>query len=175
MIRFFCIFFFFLLWGSWSAQALSYDENSDGSTRTIQDFIEDFVDVPEGGINWRVLGQTKEVTVQTKTPDGFDLEYLKPEFPASVKALDGQEVKIRGFMFPLGEVEKQTLFLLGPFPVSCPFHYHVGPSLVLEVHADQEPVLFTYDAVTVQGILELVPDDPGNNTFYRLKQARLQR
>jgi hypothetical protein len=153
---------------------LSYDENSDGSTRTIQDFIEDFVDVPEGGINWRVLGQTKEITKQTKTPDGFDMEYLKPEFSDAVKALDGKEVKIRGFMFPLGEVEAQNLFLFGPFPISCPFHYHVGPSLVLEVHADENPVTFTYDAITLTGVLELVPDDPENNTFYRLKNARLQ-
>lgn len=75
-------------------------------------------------------------------------------------------------MFPLDETENQKLFLFGPFPLSCPFHYHVTPSLVLEVHADKHSVKFSYDPVVMTGTLELVPDDPEYSTFYRLKDAK---
>ena len=53
-----------------------------------------------------------------------------------MKALDGKTVKIKGFMFPLDETEDQKHFLFGPFPLNCPFQYHVQSSLVMEVHAD---------------------------------------
>jgi len=154
------------------ARALTIEENSDGTQRTLLDYIEDYTDVPEGALDWRVLGTTKEIDIQTKTVDGYDLEYFKPEFQPNVMALDGTEITIKGFMFPLDETEDQTLFLLGPFPMSCPYHYHVGPSLVIEVHADDNPVRFDYEPVVIQGRLELVPDDPEYSTFYRLIDAR---
>lgn len=141
-------------------------------TRTIEDYIADYVDVPEGGINWRLFGKTKEIQIETKTDDGFDLVYIKPDFPEDVKELDGQTVKVRGYMFPLGEAEAQTQFLFGPFPLSCPYQYHVGPALVIEVYADKKPVKFSYDPVTVTGRLELVYDDPEYSVFYRLRDAK---
>jgi hypothetical protein len=76
------------------------------------------------------------------------------------------------YMFPLNETEEQKLFLFGPFPLSCPFQYHVGPALVLEVHADKNPVTFDYEAITITGTLELVPDDPEYSVFYRLNNAK---
>ena len=75
-------------------------------------------------------------------------------------------------MFPLDETEGQKHFLFGPFPLSCPFQYHVGPSLVVEVHADKNPVFFDYEPVTIAGTLELVPEDREYSVFYRLKDAQ---
>lgn len=154
-----------------SAHAITTETYDGSPTRTIQDYIEKFVDVPKGAINWRVLGATREVSVKTVTKDGFDLEYLKPEFPKPVQDLNGKTIIIKGFMFPLEQTEGQKLFLFGPFPVSCPFHYHVGPSLVIEVHAEN-PVKFSYDPITLSGTMELVPDDPEYGVFFRLKHAR---
>ena len=31
---------------------------------------------------------------------------------------------------------------------------------------------FSYDAVVITGVLELVPDDPEYSVFYRLRKAR---
>lgn len=154
--------------------AFSYEEGvSDGHTnKTIQDYIADFVDVPEGAINWKVLGTTQEIVIETKTDDGYDLTYSKPEFKPEVQALNGKEIKIKGYMFPLDETEGQRQFLFGPFPLSCPFQYHVGPPLVLEVHADNHPIPFDYEPVVIEGTLELVADDPEYSVFYRLKNAR---
>jgi hypothetical protein len=154
------------------AHALTEEQNSDGTERTMLDYIEEFVDVPEGAIDWKIFGATKEVAAKGKTDDGYDIEYTKPEFSPELKMLDGKEITVKGFMFPLEAEEKQKLFLFGPFPVSCPFHYHAGPSLILQVNADENPVQFDYDPVVITGTLELVPDDPEYNTFYRLKNAR---
>ena len=146
---------------------------TDAPNRTLADFIKDYVDAPPGATNWKVFSQTKEINVEGKTKDGYDFQYFKPKFAPEVKKLDGQVVTVKGFMFPLGETEGQKLFLFGPFPVSCPYHYHVSPSLVIEVHADKKPIKFSYDAVTLKGKLQLVSTDPENSTFYKLIDAEV--
>ena len=156
-----------------SAQALTYEPGADAPTRTLEDYIKKYVDVPKGATDWKVFGQTKSINVEGKTKDGMDYQYFKPEFTPAVKALDGQQITVKGFMFPLNSTDKQHLYLIGPFPVNCPFQYHVGPSLVIEVHADKNPVKFTYDPITITGKLELVTKDPEFSTFYRLRDATL--
>ena len=162
--------FFFIL--ALPAYSLSFEIDSGESNMTITDYIEDYVDVPEGAIDWKVLGTTKEIEAHTKTEDGYDNQYSKPEFASEVRSLDGKEIKIKGYMFPLDGTEEQKLFLFGPFPLTCPYQYHVGPPLVLEVHADNQPVKFDYEPVMMIGTLELVSDDPEYSIFYRLKNAK---
>lgn len=74
-----------------------------------------------------------------------------------------------GFMFPLEQSEKQQNFLIGPYPLSCPFHYHIGPSQVVEVIA-KKPMKFSYDPVTVTGVLKLRFNEE-TNMFYYLENA----
>ena len=147
-------------------------KGADAPTRTLEDYIKEYVDVPPGATDWKVFGKTREIDVRTKTSDDYDLEYYKPEFTSEVTALDGKQVTVKGFMFPLGETEDQELFLIGPFPINCPFQYHVGPSLIIEVHSDKHPVRFSYDPIVITGKLQLVASDPENSTFYRLLEAR---
>lgn len=158
---------------SFSAYALTTEPGADAPTRNLDDYIKDYVDVPDGALDWKIFGKTKEIDVESKDAEGLDLQYFKPEFDADLKALDGKKVTIKGFMFPLDSTEEQKLFLFGPFPINCPFQYHVGPSLVIEVHADNHPVKFSYDPLVLTGTLELVPLDAENSVFYRLKDARL--
>lgn len=152
--------------------AATPDQGAGTPPRSLEDYIKDYVDVPAGATNFKVFGKTKQIDIQGKTADGYDFQYYKPEFTPEVTALNGKQVTVKGFMFPLDETEKQKLFLIGPFPVSCPFQYHVGPSLVIEVHADKHPVMFSYDAIVISGKLQLVDEDPDNNIFYRLLDAR---
>lgn len=146
-------------------------ELEDSPSRGLKDLVQQFVDVPAGAVDWRMLGETGEKKISGQTPEGYDFEYYSPEFTKDVAALDGKTVAIKGFMFPLDASEEQSTFLFGPFPVGCPFHYHVAPALVMEVRAAR-PVAFSYDAVTLQGRLELVKKDTENSTFYRLQDAR---
>lgn len=162
-----------LFFAAFPAFALTYEPGADAPTRTLEDYIKKYVDVPKGATDWKVFGKTKSIDIEGKTKDGMDFQYYKPEFTPEVKALDGKQVTVKGFMFPLNSSDDQTLFLFGPFPVNCPFQYHVGPSLVIEAHADNHPVKFTYDPVVVTGKLQLVSKDPEFSTFYRLMDAKL--
>ena len=154
--------------------ALQYEEGSDAPTRTIEDFIKDFVDIPKGGLDWKVLGKTKVLDINEKDADGMDLVYQKPDFPPEVKALDKTKIRIKGYMFPLDSDERQSEFLFGPFPLNCPFQYHVTPALVVEAHVAKDfPIKFSYDPMTIEGTLELVPDDIELSTFYRLRDVKL--
>lgn len=171
------IFLIFLLCLGFSlspSYALKYEEGADAPTRTLEDFIKDFVDVAQGGIDWKLIGKTKVIDINTKDENGFDLNYQKPEFPDDVKALDKTKIRIRGYMFPLDSVEEQSQFLFGPFPLNCPFQYHVTPALVIEAHTAQDfPITFSYDPMTIEGDLELIPEDKDLSTFYRMKNVRL--
>ncbi len=137
----------------------------------ILPYIDDFTETPEGGVAWDLLAATKEVPWEEFNEDGFMTGGLRPEFSEELKALNGQDITMQGFMFPLDPTEKQAHFLFGPFPLTCPYHYHVGPALVIETHAAQ-PVSFSYEPVTLEGRLELVPEDDEFNIFYRLHEAR---
>ncbi len=152
--------------------AATLEKGADAPTRTLEDYIKEYVDVPPGATDWKVFGKTRQIDVRGKTSDGYDFQYYKPKFTREVTALDGRQVTVKGFMFPLDATEKQKLFLIGPFPINCPFQYHVGPSLVIEVHTDKHPVQFSYDPIVITGTLQLVAKDPENNTFYRLLDAK---
>ena len=136
--------------------------------------IDDFVTVPKGGTHWKVFGETgmKEYTFNDK--DGNEWIGVRPEFSKEIKNLESKKILIQGFMFPLEQKEKQSLFLLGPFPVSCPYHPHTSANLIIEVHADK-PIPFSYDAVNIEGILELVAKDDEYNVFFRLREAKINK
>lgn len=144
-------------------------------TYTIDDLmanIKNFVKTPEGGTPWKLFGETKQHDYSYHDDEGMEWSGVRPEFSEQLKKIDGAEILMQGYMFPLGQEEKQPLFLFGPFPVTCPYHYHVKPNLIIEVHA-KTPVAFSYDAVNIKGTLELVPKDDEYNVFYRLKDAEL--
>jgi len=145
----------------------------DSPSQSLKDLAKNYIDVPKGATDWKLLGSTAEKNIQGKDKDGYEYQYYKPVFTPEVKALAGKEITVKGFMFPLDSSDKQKEFLLGPFPVGCPFHYHVAPALVIEVHAEKKPAKFSYDPITVKGVLELVPADPDSGVFYRLKNAEV--
>jgi len=79
-------------------------------------------------------------------------------------------VTLMGYMFPLEQSEEHTNFLIGPYPLSCPFHYHVGPTQMVEVFT-KEPIALSYEPVTLKGILELrFNEDTG--VFYYLNNGQ---
>jgi hypothetical protein len=136
--------------------------------------IPDYVKTPEGGIGWDLFGTTKEIAYDEKDGEGMDIMGVKPEFAAALKKLAGQRITMQGYMFPLEQSDRQRRFLFGPFPMTCPFHYHVGPSLVIEADA-RDPIDFTYDPITITGRLELVPLDIENNIFYYLHDVTMNQ
>lgn len=157
---------------SFVTKTFEYSETIEPPETDILDIIPQFVTTPTGGTSWSVFGETIEHEYTYKEDDEYDYIGVRPEFSETLKNLDGKVIIIQGYMFPLGQEEEQATFLLGPFPLSCPYHYHVPPKLLLEVHA-KTPAKFSYDAVNIQGTLELVPDDTEYNVFYRLRDAQV--
>lgn len=153
-----------------SSESFSTDQSY--SPDDIVANIKNFVDTPKNGTPWHIFAQTKEHEYLYTDEQGEEWSGLRPEFSDDLKTLDGQDILVQGYMFPLSQDEDQPLFLLGPFPISCPYHYHVTPNLIIEVHAGTG-VPFSYDPINIKGQLELVPKDDEYNVFYRLKNAEI--
>lgn len=133
-------------------------------------YIEDFINLPEGGTSWKVFGDTGMDEYPIKDKDGNVWMGVRPNFTEEIKILNTKEILVQGYMFPLDQEEKQSTFLLVPFPLSCPYHPHVMSNLIIEVHATN-PIDFSYDPINIRGVLELVPNDDEFNIFYRIKKA----
>ena len=142
------------------------------SEEEMIDSIPEFVSVPEGGLDWMLFAETESFPYDDITEDGEDISGVMPKFSDALSAFDGQTIKMQGYMFPLNAEDSQSVFLFGPFPLSCPYHYHVGPALVIEAHA-KDKLEFNLSAIDITGVLELVPRDDEYNVFYRLRDVEL--
>ncbi len=123
--------------------------------------------VPEGAVGWDVLADMDvEVEVLGPLRSVFHVNYT-PE----VKALDGREIRLMGFIYPLAAGIAHERFLLTAWPPSCPFCLPAGPSQMVEVHA-AAPIEFSDGAVLLGGAFEVLEDDP-SGMYYRMHGARL--
>src|ERR671919_1292513 len=126
-----------------------------------------FYQVPDGVVGWDVLGEMDvEVEVLGPLRSVFHVDYTD-----RVKALDGQEVQIMGFLYPLEGGLTHERFLLTAWPPSCPFCLPAGPSQMVEVLCE-EPVEFGEGAILMAGTLSVLEDDP-SGMYYRMDNARL--
>jgi len=112
---------------------------------------------------WKVLGEVK-----VTEDDGF----LIPTYTNRIKKLQGHDVTIEGFMLPMDQSEKQKTFLLSVFPPSCPFCMGGDSTTILEVRS-KDGVKVTYDKLRVDGIMNLLTDDP-MGLFYRITEAQVR-
>ena len=115
----------------------------------------------EGVLAWALLSAVSNKVEKNK---------LTPVFPAQVLALDKQKVRVQGFMMPLEPGDKQQHFLLSAVPTSCAFCVPAGPEGLIEVRSKQ-PVRYSLEAITVEGQLSVLSDDP-YGMFYRLLDAQ---
>ncbi len=117
-------------------------------------------------VRWDTLA---EVDWEETVVDGFTT--YTPQFTEDVEALNGQTVKLSGFMIPLDFSEMQTNFLISAFPGDgCYFHMPGGPNSIAEIQAE-EGVEFTYDTVEVEGKFVVLKDDP-YGLLYRVVEAK---
>jgi uncharacterized protein len=123
--------------------------------------------VPEGVVGWDTLADM-DVTTEVIAPlqARFHIDYS-----AKIKALDGQDLKLMGFIYPLQGGLEHERFLLTAWPPSCPFCLPAGPSQMVEVLCEQ-PVEFSDGAVVMAGRFEVLEDDP-SGMYYRMHDAKL--
>lgn len=113
-----------------------------------------------GVLSWRTLAQV--ATVRQK-------DRFVPQFSEAVLSLNNRQVRVQGYMMPLGAGEQHRSFLLTQQSPSCPFCIPAGPEGLVEVVA-RSPVRLAEDQVTLAGRLQVLRNDP-NGLYYRLVDA----
>jgi len=106
-----------------------------------------------------------------------DVEFVQqdrqmvPSFSKEIQQLDGDMVRLSGFMIPLEQTPEQRHFVLSAFPAAgCQFCIPGGPDTLVDVVCE-DGIEFSYNRVSVEGRFELVEDDP-YGLVYRLTGAR---
>ena len=114
----------------------------------------------KGAVPWSLLSATPIKMVNGK---------LGPAFSPALKPLNGQTVKLQGYILPLEAGQTHSYFLLSAWSPTCPFCLTAGPEAMVEVRA-RTAVKHSMDPVVVQGRLMLLDTDP-SGMFYRLVDA----
>ncbi len=100
-----------------------------------------------------------------------DIYVYYPLFGEKQKKLDGQTIRITGYIIPIDA--EQDLYVLSAFPFSaCFFCGNAGPESVMAVYFDNKGQKFTTDErLTLEGMLELNDTDV-DELVYVLRGAR---
>lgn len=118
---------------------------------------------------WKTLAK---ITYRKEYDEFLGFKIDKPVFSEEIKALNGKEVTVKGFIIPVEGYKGHKEFIFSAFPYSmCFFCGGAGPESVMEVVAI-EPVEYTADAIYLKGKLKLNADDV-NKLMYALTDARL--
>ncbi|MBK9105747.1 MAG: hypothetical protein IPL92_14560 [Saprospiraceae bacterium] len=101
---------------------------------------------------------------------GFKID--KPVFSEEIKALNGKEVTVKGFIIPVEGYKSHKEFIFSAFPYSmCFFCGGAGPESVMEVTA-LEPVVYSAESIVLKGKLKLNNDDV-NKLMFALTDAKI--
>jgi hypothetical protein len=92
-------------------------------------------------------------------------------FSDDILALDQKNLRVQGFMIPLGVGDQQTHFLLSAVPPSCPFCVPAVAYEIVEVRSS-EPVPYGFEPIVVAGKLAVLRHDP-QGVIYRMEDATL--
>lgn len=106
-----------------------------------------------------------------KSSDEYGEIYV-PKFSESIRALEGKEIELAGYIIPFEGMFKPDHLIISSLPIaSCFFCGGAGPESVAEVYLD-ETVKYTAKKVKVRGKLTL-NDDNMDELMYILKDAKL--
>lgn len=122
---------------------------------------------PAGGTSWSLL---ETVKLNDRT-DKDGIIYTKPIFPTAIKALNGKQIKVAGWMMPLDNATAQQHWVLLGYPPGCPFHFHALPNQFIEVKSAVPFPVNESKLHVITGTLELTGYDE-SGIFFRLVNAR---
>lgn len=101
---------------------------------------------------------------------GFKID--RPVFSEQVKALEGKEIVLKGYIIPTDGYKSHTEFIFSAFPYSmCFFCGAAGPETVMEVKATAG-IKYVADAIWLKGTLRLNDKDI-NKLMYKIENAKL--
>lgn len=122
---------------------------------------------PEQSNIWQTLSK---ITFKKEFDELLGYKVDRPVFSKEVKALEGKEVTVRGYIIPTEGYISPKQFVLSAYPFSsCFFCGGAGPETVMEVTANAA-IKYTPNPVTLKGVLQLNSTDP-NRLFYAIEKA----
>jgi hypothetical protein len=114
-------------------------------------------------LDWSVLAKVEWV---------WDSNFYQVKFNDNQKALDGKEMIVEGFMFPLEYTRKHSNFLVSASPMSDCFFCGPGEAESMVFVKTVEPIDYTHRPMAVQGTFRLVTD-ASMGIIYELENARV--
>lgn len=96
-----------------------------------------------------------EVSYDRKWSDDVDAYFWFPEFDDKIKAMEGKEVQITGYLIPFDETNGSYVLSANPF-AACFFCGNAGPESVMGLELRKEGLKFDTDEfLTFRGSLRL--------------------
>ena len=118
---------------------------------------------------WKTLAM---ITYKKEYDEFLGFKIDKPVFSQEIKALDGKEVTVKGFIIPVEGYKGHKEFILSAFPYSmCFFCGGAGPETVMEVKAI-DAIQYTAESITIRGKLHINSSDV-NQLMYSMTDAKL--
>lgn len=132
----------------------------------------------DGTLSWRVLASITNVRHEnTDGRYGYGVAYfLEPVLPASVRALGGKTVRVRGYMLPRLSEGGKSRFQVSALPAADDDGCAAGATenLVDVVAAGEGPTAAKVDRiVTVEGTMTFFDAQRWDGYVYRLADARI--
>ncbi len=132
-------------------------------------FVAGFTALAQNQSTWKVLSK---VQIEKRFDELLNYEIDFPTFSDEVKALNGKEIVLEGWIIPLDELQGENYFVLSALPfANCFFCGGAGPETVLEVFSEKN-IKFTEKRIKVKGVLNINADDP-LKLMYILQKAEL--
>jgi hypothetical protein len=111
---------------------------------------------------WKTLSR---ITYVKEYDEFLGFKVDKPVFSEAIKALEGKEVTVKGFIIPVEGYKGHKEFIFSAFPyANCFFCGGAGPESVMEVTA-LEPINYTAESITLKGKLVLNSQDVNKLMF----------
>ena len=118
---------------------------------------------------WKTLAK---ITYKKEYDEFLGFKIDKPVFSPEIKALDGKEITVKGFIIPVEGYKSHKEFIFSAFPYSmCFFCGGAGPESVMEV-VSIDAVAYTAESIVIKGKLKLNSSDV-NKLMYALTDARI--
>jgi len=123
------------------------------------------------GNPWRTLGLMK---FERQFDENDGVSQQKGRFVPIIKALEGKEITMKGYVIPLSGKKAQSHFMFSAYPFSdCFFCGKAGPESVIEVYTKgNTKIEFDDESITIKGIFYFTSQDP-NDVMFTLKEAEL--
>ena len=123
-------------------------------------------------VGWSTFAQVKFHRQYSET-FGFEVNVKPPEFSKELMALNGKEIKVKGYVIPVDAELGMYMVSANPF-ANCFFCGNAGPETVVELFPNGRfPRFSTDQMVTFKGILQINTQGEMNAVPYQMFQAEI--